>query len=305
MTSESEPIRENNQAADAGRESDVQASNTKPNIPPTPSATTLPPTKPHCEITCKTEKDWWDKWKPFVEIIGIALLAVYTGYTIKMYYANKEAAEAAKSAAATADATLKEIQKGGTDTHDLAVAAGKQAAAAKSAAENAKQSLQTTIETFHLDQRAWVAVSRFLLSNEPEADKEIKVDFWLVNTGKTPAKDEVLQSALFVAPHRPPMTKFVIPKISMSRFILTPGTTNQFGSTDSWKVPEPNLGQYLKKSQFLYFHAILRYTDVFQKDHWTTVCAIHTYGRPLDEFIYCEEGNAMDSDEPHHGQANK
>jgi hypothetical protein len=55
--------------------------------------------------------------------------------------------------------------------------------------------------------------------------------------------------------------------------------------------------QYLKKTQFLYFHAILRYKDVFKKEHWTTVCAIHTYGHPLDDFTYCEEGNGMDSGE--------
>jgi hypothetical protein len=34
-----------------------------------------------------------DKFKPFVELVGVALLAIYTAYTIKMYRANKQAAE--------------------------------------------------------------------------------------------------------------------------------------------------------------------------------------------------------------------
>ena len=65
-----------------------------------------PLTKAHCEITCKTEKDFWDHVKTGAEIIGIVLLAVYTGYTIKMYCANKKAADAAKSAADTAASQL-------------------------------------------------------------------------------------------------------------------------------------------------------------------------------------------------------
>jgi hypothetical protein len=45
---------------------------------------------------------WWDRVKPYVEILGVCLLAVYTFFTIKMYYVNKEAADAATSAATTA-----------------------------------------------------------------------------------------------------------------------------------------------------------------------------------------------------------
>jgi len=48
------------------------------------------------------EKDWWDRWKPLVEIVGIALLAVYTAYTLKMYRANKQSADAARDAAVAA-----------------------------------------------------------------------------------------------------------------------------------------------------------------------------------------------------------
>ena len=106
MTSESEPIREDNPAPNTGGETDIQTNQSNSDIPRTPSIPTPPPTKAHCQITCKTEKDFWDKMKTGAEIFGIILLAIYTFFTIKMYYANKKAADAAKSAADTAKDAL-------------------------------------------------------------------------------------------------------------------------------------------------------------------------------------------------------
>lgn len=166
MTSNSEPVSKDKPGPDTSRKSDEQASQTKPDIPPTTSVPQLPPSEGHRQITNKPEKNWWDKIKPFIEIAGITLLAVYTIYTIKMYHANKEAADAAKNAAATADATLREIQKGGTDTHDLAVAAGKQASqavnqanAARVSADAAKSAADTAARSLELSDRPWVKVT--------------------------------------------------------------------------------------------------------------------------------------------------
>jgi hypothetical protein len=75
-------------------------------VPIRPSIPAPPPAKPHCEITCKAEKTAWDKFKDGAEIIGICLLAVYTWYSIKMYCANRDAANAATSAANTAREAL-------------------------------------------------------------------------------------------------------------------------------------------------------------------------------------------------------
>jgi hypothetical protein len=88
-----------------------------------------PPTPPHWEIICKTEKNWWDKRKPFVEIGGVVLLAAYTCFTILMYFANKKAADAAKTAA---DAAVMRVGIAG-------------------------RSLDATIQQFHLEQRAWLS----------------------------------------------------------------------------------------------------------------------------------------------------
>jgi len=104
MTSDSEPIREDNQTPDAKGKANIETGHADPNISPTPSVPKLPPAKTRCEITCKPEKDWWDKSKKFVEIAGVLILGVYTWYTIKIYYANHDAAIAAQK-------TLCEIQK--------------------------------------------------------------------------------------------------------------------------------------------------------------------------------------------------
>lgn len=104
MPLETEPIGEDNPTPDAKRESDVQTTDPQPAVPPAPCAPQLPPSHHQYEITCKPEKDWWDKYKKFVEIAGVVILGVYTGYTIKIYGANHDAAVAAQK-------TLCEIQK--------------------------------------------------------------------------------------------------------------------------------------------------------------------------------------------------
>ncbi|MFZ1011664.1 MAG: hypothetical protein WAN65_32810 [Candidatus Sulfotelmatobacter sp.] len=63
--------------------------------PPASAQAEIQPVKTHCGTTRRTEKDWWDKTKPFIEIGGILLLAVYTGFTIAIYRASSRAADAA------------------------------------------------------------------------------------------------------------------------------------------------------------------------------------------------------------------
>ena len=75
----------------SGYSADVKVSGVTTSIQ---SDTKKPPD--HCEITCKTEKNWWDKFKPFVECTGLILLAVYTGCTIRIFYANRDSADIAK-----------------------------------------------------------------------------------------------------------------------------------------------------------------------------------------------------------------
>jgi hypothetical protein len=86
MPSSTDPIRENNPTLGSRRTSDIEADRPNSNLSPTSSVPPLLAAETHYDITCKKEKDWWDKAKPFVEIIGLLVLAVYSFYTIKLYW---------------------------------------------------------------------------------------------------------------------------------------------------------------------------------------------------------------------------
>jgi hypothetical protein len=90
---------------------DIQPHNPDLGIASSCAISELPPSHAHYRITCQTEKDWWDRKKRWAEVAGLALLAAYTGWTIAMYYANRDAANAAKSAAETASKTLIESNR--------------------------------------------------------------------------------------------------------------------------------------------------------------------------------------------------
>ncbi len=100
--SEPQPVRKNEATPNTEGESDVETGHSNNSIPSTASVPQPQPTKTRYHITYQPEKDWWDKNKRYVEIGGAILLAVYTFFTIKMYCANKQAADAATSAAKTA-----------------------------------------------------------------------------------------------------------------------------------------------------------------------------------------------------------
>jgi len=150
MTLDAEPLGQNRPAPNASGESDEEANKSAPSIPPTP------PAKTHCEVTCKTEKDFWDHVKTGAEIIGIVLLAVYTGYTIKMYCANKQSADAATRAATSAENSVTQAR------------------------DNAR-----------LEQRAWVSVSDITPESQQGQNWTISIIF--KNTGRTPAKNFVIR----------------------------------------------------------------------------------------------------------------
>lgn len=87
MTSEN-PIPENNPTPHTSGKPDHQPDHPEPKVTPTAARSQPPPSHANYQVTCNEEKNWWDAIKPFVEAIGVILLAVYTGYTIKIYKAN-------------------------------------------------------------------------------------------------------------------------------------------------------------------------------------------------------------------------
>ncbi len=113
MSLHAEHIGDNKPAPDTTGESGEQPNETQPPVPHIPAPTQADSQKPpyHCNGACKQEKDWWDKAKPLVEIVGVVLLSIYTLYTIKMYSPNKKAADAAKESSHTSAVTMRLDEK--------------------------------------------------------------------------------------------------------------------------------------------------------------------------------------------------
>lgn len=124
------------------------------------------PCEKHNEISCNIKRDWIDKATITFEGFGLFVLIVYAVTTIGIYCANKKSADAAKSAADTADATLKNSQK-----------------------------------FFEIDQRPYLVVDRktpntigFLTTPVPKIP--IYADLAYKNIGRTPASNICSQTEL-------------------------------------------------------------------------------------------------------------
>lgn len=103
-------IPNNHPSPNAEGKPNSESANAKSEISGTTSSPQSPSTTPHYCITY-TEKNWWDKTKPFIEIIGAVALALYTIYTIGIYRANNTAATAAKTSSETATKELELSQR--------------------------------------------------------------------------------------------------------------------------------------------------------------------------------------------------
>lgn len=211
----------------------------------------------------------------------------------------KDAAYAAKEAANTSSQTLSQMQAQTAAQQKAAVAAGEQASASMGAVETSKQSLQATIDNFHLDQRPWVIPFQFRLAEELQNGKDAKVTIWVENTGKTPALDviPVSQTSLFGMEPAQPDFSTVTPVVS--RGILAPGIkTFSFDTGGShYKPTLPDIAAYQNTLKRIWIYGMLRYRDPSNLPHWTKFCIWHKYGTPLDEFSYCEHGNDVDHQE--------
>src|SRR5258708_972514 len=93
-----DPIRADEPIKHAGTEANKEASPPLIPIPPTSTQErNLHPLPNRCEITCKTEKNWWDQTKPYVELAGIVFLFVYSLYKINMYSPHNKSSPAPKT----------------------------------------------------------------------------------------------------------------------------------------------------------------------------------------------------------------
>ena len=90
------PSVENQPAPNAQYETKIQSGDAVPNVLLASSKSQPKPAPAHHEITRQPEKYWWDAWKPYVELAGVVLLAVYTIVTIMLYCATRQSTDLLK-----------------------------------------------------------------------------------------------------------------------------------------------------------------------------------------------------------------
>ncbi|MGH9689879.1 MAG: hypothetical protein ACRD4C_02025 [Candidatus Acidiferrales bacterium] len=195
------------------------------------------------------------------------------------------------------------IKGGSVDTHALAKSAKTQAAKMgnmsdaadkiqqaardmaaqeKIIADNAQMSLKASnaqsqkvfnasINSAHLDQRAWVVVKG--IANKPELNKPWTPQVVFTNTGKTPARD-VLASCNCSAGKGDslPRTLKAVP-YGFPNFIAP---NDQFYCTlqGSPKIEQPNLDALESQAVEVFIYGSVTYEDVFGNHHWLTFCRI-------------------------------
>lgn len=186
-----------------------------------------------------------------------------------------------------------------------ALAAEQAAHAARDGAAAAVQGIDVTVKQFHSAQRAWIFISNYTMSGEPEGDGFVLITCHVINSGKTPAVLTVNQNAIgFMAVGAPsPQAGFgtveEIPepdwsKINPGPLISIPPGLTEFKFNLHLRFSKAYADSYRRKERKAFVFSLVSYRDVFGHPHWTKACAKHTFGESLDSFEFCSHGNDTD-----------
>jgi len=231
---------------------------TKPEISPVVGSAKpiKPPPNNNRSQAYGEQKHWLDYLEVGMAGLGLVILIAYTVFTARMYFANRDAADAAKEAAN--EAKLSRLQ--------------------------GEISFNATVQQFHLDQRAWVSIrsARLTTPYTPTQKGEITVD--LGNTGKTPAINLYAGSSGFnVSPNMP-----LHPTKPIIHTVIAPGTPGDqiyFGLP-----PNPETLKLYIRFTLYYWDVFQKPSD---QPHSTTFCGYYPSGRQ-NFLANCAEGAAMD-----------
>jgi len=187
--------------------------------------------------------------------------------------------------------------------NELAKVLGQNRDSLNASVSQGKAALDASIESSHTDQRPWVSIVRWKLSEDPSSGKDFAIIIGPINTGKTPALSVTAISQLSIWPEEPSPTDLEAVVVKAGKMpnsigMLPPSvgaTILDFHyATDPWRLDANQVEAYRAKTQRIYLETLVKYTDAFGWKHRTRVCAYHSYGMPLDELSLCQQGNSMD-----------
>jgi len=176
---------------------------------------------------------------------------------------------------------VKEMQKSGTDTHNLALAAQSQsesfaseARATEQIAHNAEKSLNATQDSFRLDQRAWVGAIEAMSPQHLAVGQKATLGWLITNSGKTPAPNVSDKIASWAFLTEQPFYPVWSPLTSApSVTVIQPGM-----KVSMWTPPqlrenaEANINRLKNRDEILYVYGEVAYDDIFHQRHCTHFC---------------------------------
>lgn len=172
--------------------------------------------------------------------------------------------------------TWREVQQGSAQTDKIIVADNRIATAMEGALSQSQQVLTNNIDSFHLDQRAWVGPTVIVL-RDMKAPEPIDAIVTITNSGKTPAFK--MRTRYFLHASDTPINvqeygENPVEKLTGKGSINTlfPNAQMQLvpttGSTDALGIQSVENGRKL-----LYLFAWIWYDDAFKRPHETRFCA--------------------------------
>ena len=221
----------------------------------------------------KRDEDYKDRQLVFerklVWFTGCLVLVGLIGAGIAIWQSviAQRAADAARSAADTANAGLDETRRAA----GAAIAATN---AAERANELSERILNQNLERARLERRAWVGISSVRYRAPLAAGERFQVSWRYTNTGSTPALKVRLTERVLTAgdPCATTHTHSVLASIGDGNVVL-PGAAFNYPSR-SVPLP-PNVGAAIEAGSPFYAYGRLLYDDVFGVEHETTFCAAY------------------------------
>lgn len=206
----------------------------------------------------------------FFAAFGYGLVAAWQGWLMRTTYvqikaqtaAAQDAAKAAQESADVSQESVLTAQRGERD-----------------ARRASDLSLRTTIDNFHLDQRAWLGPKGIDIIFPTKAPDPIGAVMVLVNSGKTVATKVTYN--FYLHPSEIPIDPIQYAKNPVEKptgpggvFTVFPGGTSELrpftGSTDQLGIESVKNGRKL-----IYFFASVKYFDIFGRRHVTRICALY------------------------------
>ena len=193
---------------------------------------------------------------------------------------------AAQSFAASAQSINQEMKR---TVQQLGIQAQELEASRQSSEINSAKSLDTTIENFHQDQRAWIGTASVEPGNfSPTTGFPLAITF--ANSGKTPAKNVHFSvRSAYKSPERPhgpsplevallePTPANDVPPQGVLREVLATGYPGAILSPDIVAGLQDSTSNYqniVDAKGFLFYYGTIEYDDVFGNLRHTNFCII-------------------------------